>query len=76
LIKLAIFFATFFVNGLIHIGLAKPALAFDWCLSIGFSLGNVFVAYVVSSSAVVRNYLATSLFKKEVVLPSADKPSV
>lgn len=60
-IKLAIFFGVFIGSGLLQVGFAKPATAFDWCASIGFCIGHTMVAYVVSSSSKFRAFIKDKL---------------
>lgn len=73
-IKLFIFTGVFVTNGLIQIGLAKPVFVFDWCLSVGFSLGNTMAAYVISSSATIRKFLKDGLFKGGASTPPTVQP--
>lgn len=62
-IKMMISAGVFFSAFMLQVGLQKPKIAFEWCLSIGFTIVDTFTGYVVSSSAVVRNFLKNSLFK-------------
>lgn len=71
-IKLGIFVGVTAVNGLIQVGLAKPAFAFDWCLSVGFSVVNAIGGYIVSSSRPVRNFIKNGLFAGGAAVPPAD----
>ncbi len=68
-IKLAIFFGVFIGSGIMHIGLAKPATAYDWCLAVGFSLGHTMVGHVIASSAAVRR-----LIKSSIGMNTAEQP--
>ena len=60
-IKLYVFAGVFVGSGIMQIGMSRPASAFDWCTSIGFSLGHTCVGYVVSSSTIVRDFVGRFL---------------
>ena len=62
--KIKIFVAVFIVSFLIHIGIARPAIAWDWCTSIGFCVGHTMFAYVISSSNKVKGLIKSSLAKE------------
>jgi hypothetical protein len=56
-IKLSIFAGVFIGSGFLHVGMARPANAFDWCLSVGFCLGHTGAGYLIANSAVMRRII-------------------
>lgn len=74
-IKLGIFAGVTVVTFLVQYGLQRPTDGFSKALCIGFTLGDVFASYVITSSQKVKGLVKSQFIKEEVIETTNDKPS-
>lgn len=72
--KMGIFLVVFFVTSLMQYGLQKPSNGFERALWVGFSLGDSFFSYVITSSQKFKGLIKTQFNSIPEVADAESQP--